>query len=44
MNEVTLTTDEASFTSFGTALGAKAITQTQQEVSVIPAVAYAVAV
>jgi hypothetical protein len=43
MNEVTLTTDEASFTSFGTALGAKAITQTQQEESVIPAVANAVA-
>jgi hypothetical protein len=43
MNDVTLTTDEASFTSFGTALGAKAITQTQQEESVIPAVANAVA-
>jgi hypothetical protein len=43
MNDVTLTTDEASFASFGTALGAKAMTQTQQEESAIPAVANGVA-
>jgi hypothetical protein len=38
-----LTTDEASVDTFGTALGAKANTQTQQKESGIPAVARAVA-
>jgi hypothetical protein len=34
MNDVkTLTMDEASFASFGTALGAKAMAQTQQDIT-----------
>jgi hypothetical protein len=40
---VLLTTDEASVDTFGTALGAKAKTQTRQKESGIPAVAQAVA-